>query len=152
MPSDSPLQAVVEYCRAQSVGGSAVKAYRDTAPAEEGGVRVVPPYVVVVDQGGSVERDMEGNEFGPQAMTLTVYAGTPELARQIFDRVVYASQNPDLRQGIERPGILLAYLTGFSTAEVQMDRRPQEGRARSRFVSDLQHTMFVRLQVFTTRS
>lgn len=152
MPSDSPLQAVVEYCRAQTVSGSPVLAYRDTAPAEEANVKVVPPYLVVFDDGGATVRDLEGNEFGPLSLRLTVYAPTPDLARLTFDTVVYAAQPPEDRAGIEAAGAILTYLTGFSQAEVRLDRKPQEGRAIARNVTALQHTVSARFQVFTTRS
>lgn len=152
MPSDSPLQAVVEYCRSKTVSGSPVLAYRDTATGEESNVKVVPPYVVVFDDGGAAIRDTEGNEFGPLGVRVVVYAPTPELARLIFDTVVYAAQPPDDRQGIEAAGAVLPYLTGFSQAEVRLDRKPQEGRARARNVTALQHTVSARFQVYTTRS
>lgn len=152
MPSDSPLQAVVEYCRSKTVSGSPVKAYRDTAPAEEGGVAVTPPYVVVFDDGGSAVRDFEGNEYGPQSVRLTVYATDPAVARAIFDKVVFDAQPPTSRAGIEAAGTLLTYLTGHSQAEVMLDRQPQEGRGRARYGTALQHTVSIRFQVFTTRS
>lgn len=152
MPSDSPLQAIVEYSRSKTVSGLSIKAYRDSAPAEEGGVTVLPPYMVVADDGGGAVRDLEGNDFGPQSFRLTVYAGDPAVARQIFDTVVFGGVDPRLQQGIEASGALLPYLTGFSQAEVMLDRRPQEGRARARNVTALQNTVTVRLQVFTTRS
>lgn len=152
MPSDSPLQAIVEYCRSKTVAGSPVRAYRDSATGEEGGVKVVPPYVVVADDGGAAVRDLELNEFGPQAFRLTVYAGDPAVARQIFDTIVYSAGPPDDQLGIEASGALLPYLTGFSQAEAQLDRKPQEGRARARNVTALQHTLTVRIQVYTTRS
>lgn len=152
MPSDSPLQAIVEYSRSKTVGGNPIRAYRDTAPAEEGGVAVVPPYAVVADDGGGAVRDLEGNEFGPQSFRLTVYAGDPAVARQIFDTIVYGGTDPDTQQGIEASGALLPYLTGYSQVEVMLDRRPQEGRGRARNVTAIQNTVAVRLQVFTTRS
>lgn len=152
MPSDSPLQAIVEYCRSKTVSGSPVKAYRDSAPAEEGGTAVVPPYVVVRDDGGPVVRDLEGNEFGPSSYSFTVYAGSAALARQIFDTVLYNAQPPKDRAGIESPGAILSYLTGFTQADVFMDQSPVERRAPARRVAELQHTVFVRLKVFTTRS
>lgn len=152
MPSDSPLQAIVEYCRSKTVAGQPVKAYRDSAPAEEGGTVVLPPYVVVADDGGPELRDLEGNEFGPSNYSFTVYAGTAQLARQIFDTIVYNGQPPRDRAGIEAPNALLPYLTGFSQIEVFGDQSPVERRARARRVAELQHTVFVRFKVFTTRS
>lgn len=152
MPSDSPIQAIVEYARTKTVSGSAVKAYRDSAPAEEDNVAVLPPYVVVRDDGGPVERDLEGNEFGPSSYSFTVYAGSAALARSIFDAVIYNALPPKDQAGIEAPGALLPYLTGFSQADVFMDQSPVERRAPARRVADLQHTVFVRLKVFTTRS
>ena len=152
MPSDSPLQAMVEYCRSKTVSSSPVKAYRDSAPAEEGGTSILPPYVVVRDDGGVKVRDLEGNEFGPSEFSFTVYAGSAALARAIFDEVVYASLPPKNRAGIEAVGALLTHLTGFSQAEVVLLDHPVERRAPARRVAELQHTVFVRLRVFTTRS
>lgn len=152
MPSDSPLQAIVEYCRSKTVGGSPVKAYRDSAPAEEAGAAVLPPYAVVKNDGGQKVRDLEGNEFGPSVYSFTVYAGSADLARQIFDTVVYGGQPPKNRAGIEAAGALIPHLTGFSQAEVVMLDEPVERRAPARRVDVLQHTVFVRLRVFTTRS
>jgi hypothetical protein len=151
MPSDSVLNAIVEYCRAQTVSGSPVKAYRDAAVGEEGGTPVVPPYAVVKSEGGPAMRDLEGNDFGPAEYSITVYAGSGAVARAIFDQIVYAAQNPRNQAGLEAPAALMPYLTGFSQAEVHVDQSPVE-RQGSRRAADRQFTVFVRFQVYATRS
>lgn len=153
MPTDSIVGAVVAYCRARTVSSVAVKAYRDSAPAEEGGTAVVPPFVVVRDEGGKAVRDFEGNLIGPSSITLTVYAKLAADAREILDTLLFAGQPPSDRAGIEADGALDTFLDGYAAgACVWCDDLPREGRANVRRGADLQHTVTQRLTVQAERS
>ena len=153
MASDSVVGAVVAYCRAQTVGGLPVLAYRDSAPAEENGTPVVPPYVVVRDEGGRGTRDFEGNVIGPSSLTLTVTAKLAADARAILDQLLFAAQPPASRAGIEAAGALDPYLSGYEAGScVWADDLPRESRATVRRGPDLQHTVTQRLTVHAERS
>lgn len=153
MASDSIIGAVVAYCRDQAVAGVPVLAYRDSAPAEENGTPVVPPYVVVRDEGGRAVRDFEGHLIGPSSLTLTVTAKLAADARAILDQLLFAAQPPELRAGIEAAAALDPYLTGYkANACVWIDDLPREGRATVRRGPDLQHTVAQKLAVHAERN
>jgi hypothetical protein len=153
MASDSVLQAVVEYARAQTVtgGSAAIAAFRDTASAEVGGTAVVPPFVVVREDGGRAERDFEGAIFGPSRLTLTATAKDASDARKMLDRILFAEANPNTRAGIEADGALSSYLTGHTGAAAHVTDLPSEGRAQRRG-ADIQYTVTCRIEVYAQRT
>lgn len=152
MPSDSPLQAIVEYCQSKALNTVPIQAFRDTAPSDVSGTAVDLPYVVVRSEGGSALRDMEGNEFGPSPFSFTVYANTAADCRAIYDTVVWNGQPPKSQAGIETYGALLPYLQGHLNAQVYVDRQEREGRGNTRRGAKIVHTLQVGFKVSTTRS